>query len=62
VVGQQDTDGIEPEIAMGDVEMDLMAGSLGEDGLMRIADGFGDDGSDGLVPGRRGDNYWQSEY
>ena len=47
VVGE-DADGIEPEIAMGDVDMELMAGSLGEEGLMRIDDGFGADGSDGL--------------
>ena len=47
VVGHDDADGIEPEIAMGDVHMDMMAAGVGEDGLMRIDDGFGD-GSDGL--------------
>lgn len=45
VVGGHDADGIEPEIAMGDV--DMMA-AMGDDGLMRIDDGFGADGSDGL--------------
>jgi len=56
VVGGHDTDGIEPEIAMGDVDMDMMAGSIGEDGLMRIADGFGGpDCSDGLDYGSMND-------
>lgn len=49
VVGEHNSDGIEPEIAMGDVDMDMMAAGLGEDGLMRIDDGLGGaDGSDGL--------------
>lgn len=44
VVGEQHSDGIEPEIAMGDVDMDMMAAGIGPDGLMRIDDGV--DGSD----------------
>jgi len=47
-VRQHDADGVEPEIAMGDDDMHALRDDLGDEGLMRIDDGFGDPDDDVL--------------
>ena len=56
VVRQHEADGIEPEIAMGDAGMNIARGGPGDEGLMRIDDGFGDADNDLLDYGVIGGN------